>query len=216
MPEQNKNKEVVSKYQGEANPDQEILKLGRKITDVVAHKLKGVTSNDPEYWGLREVLTHEEAVVLNKMKLRKLYTMEELIKMNPDIEPAELQKMYDTMAIKGIIEYDYGDNYNDDGPIKDAPKIKRYKLSFFVPGSAELFNSTYQQIDEKPPVASFFERMTFIPLAGVTEMVPPGGDGIGMHVIPVEKAIEFNNEAIKLEKISYWLKKYSGHLSAGT
>ncbi len=216
MPEQNKNKEVVSKYQGEANPDQEILKLGRKITDVVAHKLKGVTSNDPEYWGLREVLTHEEAVVLNKMKLRKLYTMDQLIKMNPEIEPAELQKMYDTMAIKGIIEYDYGDNYNDDGPIKDAPKIKRYKLSFFVPGSAELFNSTYQQIDEKPPVASFFERMTFIPLAGVTEMVPPGGDGIGMHVIPVEKAIEFNNEAIKLEKISYWLKKYSGHLSAGT
>lgn len=29
--------------------------------------------------------------------------------------------------------------------------------------------------------------MTYIPLAGITQMVPPGGGGIGMHVIPVEK-----------------------------
>ncbi len=216
MPEQNKNKNVISKYQGEKNPDEEILKLGRKITDVVAHKLKGVTSNDPEYWGLKEVVSHEEAVVLNKMKLRKFYTMPQLIKMNPDIEPSKLQKMFDTMAVKGIIEYDYGDRYDDDGPIKNAPREKRYKISFFVPGSAELFNSTYKQIDDKPPVASFFERMTFIPLAGITQMVPPGGDGIGMHVIPVEKEVEFNNGAEKIEKISYWLKKYNGHLSAGT
>jgi len=31
-----------------------------------------------------------------------------------------------------------------------------------------------------------------------------------MHVIPVEKAIESENEAIGLEKISYWLEKYEG------
>lgn len=216
MPEQNKNKNVISKYQGEKNPDKEILKLGRKITDVVAHKLKGLTSNDPEYWGLREVITHEEAVVLNKMKLRKFYTIEELIKMNKNIEPAKLQKMFDEMSVKGIVEYDYGDHYTDEGPIKDAPHIKRYRICFFVPGSAELFNSTRKQINDNPPVASFFERMTFIPLAGITQMVPPGGDGIGMHVIPVEKAVDFENKAIKLERISYWLKKYDGHISAGT
>ena len=29
-----------------------------------------------------------------------------------------------------------------------------------------------------------------------------------MHVIPVEKAIETENEAVGLEKISYWLHKY--------
>jgi hypothetical protein len=57
--------------------------------------------------------------------------------------------------------------------------------------------------------------MTFIPLAGITQMVPPGGDGIGMHVIPVEEAVNFQNEAVKLERISYWLKKYEGHISAG-
>lgn len=214
MPEQ--SKKIISKYQGEKNPDKEILKLGRKITDVVAHKITGITSNDPEYWGLREIVTHDEAVILNKMKLRKFYTIEELIKMNPKIEPITLQKMFDEMAIKGIVEYDYGDYYNDDGPIKDAPRIKRYRICFFVPGSAELFNSTRAQIEKNPAVTSFFERMTFIPLAGITQMVPPGGDGIGMHVIPVEKAVDFENKAIKLERISYWLKKYDGHISAGT
>ena len=69
MPEQ--NKKIIPIHQGEENPDEEILKLGRKITDVVAHKLKGITTNDPEYWGLKEVVTTEMAKVLNKMKLRK-------------------------------------------------------------------------------------------------------------------------------------------------
>lgn len=42
--------------------------------------------------------------------------------------------------------------------------------------------------------------MTFLPLAKVTPMVPPGGAGIGMHVIPVEKAINMQNETINIEK----------------
>ena len=213
MPEQ--NKKIIPIHQGEENPDEEILKLGRKITDVVAHKLKGITTNDPEYWGLKEVVTTEMAKVLNKMKLRKFYTFEQLLEMNKDYEPVSLQKLLDEMAKIGILEYDYGDNYNDDGPILDRPKIKRYRVCFYVPGSAELFNSTKDRIAKNPAVTTFFERMTFIPLAGVTQMVPPGGDGIGMHVIPVEKAVEFENQAIKLEKISYWLKKYDGHISAG-
>lgn len=56
------------------------------------------------------------------------------------------------------------------------------------------------QMDEHPQVAAFFERMTFLPLEKITPMVPPGGAGIGMHVIPVEKAIETENEAVGLEK----------------
>ncbi len=212
MPEQSKL--IKPAYQGEENPDEEILKLGKKITDVVPHKIKGVTSNDPEYWGLKEVVSHEMAVVLNKMKLRKFYTFEQLLKMNPDYDAIKLQKLLDDMADVGIIEFDYGDNYDDNGPT-DAPRIKRYRICYFVPGSAELFNSTKDKIAKNPTVASFFERMTFVPLAGVTQMVPPGGDGIGMHVIPVEKAIPVDQESVKLEHISYWLKKYSGHLSAG-
>lgn len=213
MPEQ--NKKIISKYQGEANPDERYLKLGRKITDAMGHKISGVTSDDPEYWGLREVLTPEMCDVANKMKLRQHYTFEQLLEMNKELEAIELQKLLDEMAVIGILEYDYGDNYDHDHELKDRPRIRRYRLPFYVPGSAELFNSSVDRIAKNPAVASFFERMTFIPLAGITQMVPPGGDGIGMHVIPVEKAIDAESQSIDLEHISYWLKKYDGHISAG-
>ena len=212
MPEQ--NQKVISKYQGE-KANKKYIKLGKKVTDVVVHKLGKMTSNDPEYWGMKEILTEEMVDVANKMKLRKFYTFEQLMKKNKDMDPAHLQKVLDAMAVTGFLEYDYGDHYDDNGPIPGAPKEKRYRICFYVPGSAELFNSSKDRIDKNPAVASFFERMTFIPLAGITENVAPGGMGIGMHVIPVEKAIEAEREAVKLEKISYWLKKYDGHISAG-
>lgn len=213
MPEQ--NKKIISKYQGDKNPDERYLKLGRKITDAMGHKISGVTSDDPEYWGLREVLTPEMCDIANKMKLRQHYTFEQLLEMNRDYEAIDLQKILDEMSYIGILEYDYGDNYDHTHELKDRPRIRRYRLPFYVPGSAELFNSSVDRIAKNPAVASFFERMTFIPLAGITQMVPPGGDGIGMHVIPVEKAIDAESQSIDLEHISYWLKKYEGHISAG-
>ena len=130
MPEQ--SKKVISKYQGEQNPDKRYLKLGKKITDVVVHKITGITSDDPEYWGLREVLTPQMCDVANKMKLRKYYTLDELVKMNKEIEPAELQKLLEEMSVIGILEYDYGDNYDHYGELKDKPRIKRYRVPFFV------------------------------------------------------------------------------------
>lgn len=214
MPKQ--NDKIISKYQGEDPMLKKYAKLGKKITDVVPHKLFGVSADDPEYWGLREVLTPEMVDVALKMKVRKHYTVEELIKLNKGLEPAKLQTLLDQMADIGILEYDYGDRYTHDGPINDGkPKVRRYRLPFFVPGSAELMNSTVARIEKNPAVASFFERMTFIPLAGVTQMVPPGGDGIGMHVIPVEKAIEAENQSLDIEHISHWMKKYEGHIAAG-
>ena len=225
MPEiYRKNPATISKYEGmELKTEEEkrifkkYAKLAKKITDNVESKLGGIKVTSPEWWGLREILTEDEVDVLNRMKLRKWYTFEQLVEMNKSqFEPVKLKEIIDLASVHGIIEYDYGDNYNDDGPTKEKdPKDKRYRLSFFVPGSAELFNSSKDRIEKNPAVASFFERMTFLPLEKITSMVPPGGDGIGMHVIPVEKAIEANNEAVKLEKISYWLKKYKGHVSAG-
>ncbi len=211
------NDKVVSKYYGEQGYEyeKEFKQLGKKITDVVVHKVTGIKTTDPEYWGLREVLNIDQVRVLLKMKQRKHYTFEELMKKFPELEPARLQQLLDELSVIGFIEYDYGDNYAWDHPEEDKPKIKRYMLSYFVPGSAELLNSSHDRIAKNPAVTSFFERMTFIPLAGITEMLPPGGGGVGMHVIPVEKAIEFNNEAIDVEKISHWMKKYEGHIAAG-
>ena len=65
--------------------------------------------------------------------------------------------------------------------------------------------------DNHPAVASFFERMTFIHLAGVTLLLPEGRGGIKMHVIPIKKAIEIENESINIEQISYWLSKTVCH-----
>ena len=211
------NPDTISKHEGEKDFNKKYAKLARKITDNVKTKIGGVKSTSPEYWGLRELLTEEEVDIGLTMKLRKWYTLKELYALNKkQFTKKEFKKTIDLMAVHGILEYDYGDHYDDNGPTQEKnPKEIRYRLSFFVPGSAELFNSSVDRIEKNPPVASFFERMTFLPLEDITPMVRPGGDGIGMHVIPVEKEVEMNRQALNLEKISYWLKKYDGHLSAG-
>ena len=217
MPEiYRQNPATISKYEGEKNPNKKYLKLARKITDNVEVKLLGCKSTSPEYWGMREVLSEDEVIILLTLKQRKWYTFEQMYAKNKKkFDAATFQKVVNDMCVHGILEYDYGDHYDDNGPIKDAPKEKRYRLSYYVPGSAELFNSSVDRIEKNPPVASFFERMTFLPLEHITSMVAPGGMGIGMHVIPVEKEVQMSNESVKLEKISYWLQKYDGHLSAG-
>ncbi|MBQ1367455.1 MAG: pyridine nucleotide-disulfide oxidoreductase, partial [Firmicutes bacterium] len=210
------NPETISRHNGEKDFKPEYAKLARKITDNVKHKIRGIKATDPEYWGLRELITEDEVTIANKMVLRKWYTYERLCEMNKEFTPERVKEIIDLMAVHGLMEYDYGDHYDDNGPTKEKdPKDLRYRISFFVPGSAELFNSSVDRIDKNPPVASFFERMTFLPLEDITPMVRPGGDGIGMHVIPVEKEVAMHNEALDLEKISYWLQKYEGHLSAG-
>jgi len=202
-----------------------IVKLGRKITDVAGHIFGGVKVEDPEYWGLAEIITDEMADVALTMKKRHHYTFAELCQLNQisKEKEAEFQKLLDEMSYIGLIEYDYGNHYDHNG--RTAPQSeRRYCLPMFVPGSAELFNMEEQpdrkdqsnkRLENHPDIAAFFERMTYIPLEGITQMVPPGGAGVGMHVIPVEKAISMENEAIDIEKLSYWLSKYEGKIGAG-
>ena len=182
-------------------PRENLLKLGSMITNRIGLK---TTVDDPEYWGLDGVMTDEMVDVALKMGVRKPKTIEQLMKLTK-MERQPLQKLLDDMSWLGIIEYNWE---NLDG--KNPAHEKRYILPLFVPGSAEFLNMRRSQIDEHPEVAAFCERMTMLPLEKITPMVPPGGAGIGMHVIPVEKAIETEQEAIGLEKISYWLHKYEG------
>ena len=183
------------------HPRENLLKLGSMITNRIGLK---ATADDPEYWGLASVMTDEMVEVALKMGVRKPKTTEQLMKLTK-MEREPLEKLLTEMAWLGIVEYNWE---NLDG--KNANHEKRWILPLFVPGSAEFLNMRKSQIDQNPEVAAFFERMTFLPLEKITPMVPPGGSGIGMHVIPVEKAIESENEAIGLEKISYWLDKYEG------
>ena len=225
-------------YKGDPAPREKILKLGKKVTDVVAHKLKGITSDDPEYWGLAAILTDEMADVALTMKVRVPYSVEQLMKMNK-VSPENRESfvaLLDEMSYIGLLEFDYGYHYDHNGRTAPPDKERRYILTMFVPGSAEMFNmeecdnrsdnpsynergeiSNYNKRlhDEHPDVGYFFERMTYIPLEGVTHLLPPGGGGVGMHVIPVEKAIEMENTSVDLEHLSYWLKKYEGHIGVG-
>ena len=189
-------------------PREKIVKLGRMITDRVPAKLGGVTGNDPEYWGLAGLVTDEMADVALKMGVRKPKTFAQLQKLT-GLETEKLEKLLADMSLIGLLEYNWE---NLDG--KNPSHEKRWILPQFVPGSAEFFNMRMEQIEEHPEVAAFFERMTFLPLEKITPMVPPGGAGIGMHVIPVEKAIETENQTACVEHISHWLKKYEGKYAA--
>lgn len=187
----------------DAQPREKILKLGRMITDRIPAKLHGLTAEDPEYWGLAGVVTDEMADVALKMKVRKPMTLSELVKATG--KPAEeLEPLLYQMSCVGLLEYNWENERHE----------KQYVLPMFVPGSAEFFNMHKQQIQDNPEVTAFFERMTFLPLEHITAMVPPGGAGIGMHVIPVEKAIETENRSADIEHISHWLKKYEGKYAA--
>ena len=208
----------------ETAPREKILKLGKKITDVVEHKLGKLNASDAEYWGLAGVVTDEMADIALSMKLRTPYTVEELWRMNKvtDEQKPHFQELLDQMSYIGLLEYDYGYHYDHNG--RTAPQSeRRYILPMFVPGSAELFNMEEDadlsgrnpRLEQHPELAKFFERMTYVPLAGKTHLLPPGGGGVGMHVIPVEKAISMENQTLDIDHLSYWLKKYEGHIGMG-
>ena len=178
-----------------------ILKLGQMITDRIGHK---VTVNDPEYWGLAEVLTDEMAEVCLSMKVRKPMTLEEIAKKSGK-DKDRVQKLLDEMSVIGMIEYNW----------ENEDRHKQYVLPMFVPGCAEFMMMNKKQTEEHPVIADFFENMSRLPLEKVTPMVPPGGSGIGMHVIPVEKAIPAHQESASVEHISHWLKKYKDKYAVG-
>lgn len=182
-----------------------IAKLSKKITDRIPQKLglKKITRNDPEYWGLAGVLTDEEAELAVKLGVRKPKTLAEIVKLS-GLEEKKCEALLEEMSRKGLLEYNW-----------ENPKHeKQYVLPMYVPGCAEFFNMNANILDSNPEMGTFFEHMSRLPLEKITPFVPEGGAGIGMHVIPVEKAIEMENESVDLEHISHWLNKYEGKYAA--
>lgn len=115
-----------------------------------------------------------------------------------------LEDILAKMSYTGLIEYNWENPQHE----------KQYVLPMYVPGSAEFTNMNAELLEEHPELGRFFERMSRLPLEKVTPMVPPGGAGIGMHVIPVEKAISMENQTASVEHISHWLDKYDGKYAA--
>ena len=186
-------------------PREIILKLGKMITNRIPVKLgmQKLTKYDPEYWGLSLLLTDEMAEIALKMGVRKPRTFDELLKLTGK-DPQTLEKLLEEMSFAGVIEYNW----------ENPTRTKQWVLPMFVPGSAEFSNMNDTILKKYPEMGRFFERMSRLPLEKVTPMVPPGGAGIGMHVIPVEKAIETENQSVSVEHISHWLDKYEGKYAA--
>ncbi|MBE5840504.1 MAG: FAD-dependent oxidoreductase [Butyrivibrio sp.] len=184
------------------DPEKEklVLKLATMITDRYVKKLTGKINNrDPEYWMLDMILTKEQVkFLINFKKTRVPYSIPELAQMN-NMSEEETTKMVERLRWIGIIEQNRA---------KTSDKHLQYELPIFVPGSAEFMMMQEKLTDEFPQLATFFNLMTQLPLAGITQMVPPGGAGIGMHVIPVEKAIELENQSVPVEHLSRWIDMY--------
>lgn len=206
------DKELYPDYEyPEFTPDlnepyrESIAKLGKKITDRIPQKLglKKIEKTDPEYWGLAGVLTDEEAELALKLGVRKPKTLPQIVKLS-GMEEKKCEELLKQMSVKGILEYNWEN---------EAPE-KQYVLPMYVPGCAEFFNMNANILKSNPEMGIFFEHMSRLPLEKITPFVPEGGAGIGMHVIPVEKAIEMENQSIDLEHISYWLDKYDGKYAA--
>lgn len=178
-----------------------ILKLGQKITDRLGVK---VSVHDPEYWGLAGVLTDEMAEVCLSMKVRKPMTAQEIA--NKRHKPIErVEQLLKEMGVIGMIEWNR----------ENADHHIQYVLPMFVPGCAEFMMMNAKQVEEHPELADFFENMSRLPLEKITPMVPLGGSGVGMHVIPVEKAIPAQQQSASVEHISYWLNKYKDKYAVG-
>ena len=225
MPEM--SKKYIPAHMHDKAPNPKLLKFVRGVTDRFDGKLKGIKTEDPEYWGFacifEDEMTETEREnaldLLLEMKVRKKYPFSEMLKMcaKHSMNEETAYGIMTKLAVLGMLEYDYGDKYTKDGSVPGTTYSKEdrhYWVPLFVPGSAEYTNMNTQLMDRHPELAMFFERMTFLPLAGITQMVPPGGAGIGMHVIPVEQAISMENTTADIEHISYWLKKYEGHIGA--
>lgn len=199
---------IIPKYTpGDPEKEEAILKLGARITDRYAVKFANMMkTDDPEFWALNAVLTKEEAIFLERSfpKLRTGHSVEELAKTN-NMTVEETQKMCEHLGWIGIIE-----------SVRDNPEGRlEWSLPVFVPGSAEFMVMNDELTDQHPELLTFFNLMTQMPLENITQMVAPGGSGIGMHVIPVEKAIETCNESVSIEHISHWLDKYEGKIGVG-
>ena len=156
-----------------------LFDLGKMITDRLPYKfgVKRLTEEDPEYIILDRACSNDEiAEVMLKMGLRKPKTTAEIAKLTGKSEERIVELLTDA-AMHGIVEYNWENPQHE----------KQWYVQLFVPGIAEMTNMVLDQVEKYPELAESFNKMTFLPLEGKTHLMPPGGNGIGMHVIPVER-----------------------------
>ncbi len=191
-----------------ADPEKEklMIQFVKMVTSRYVDKLKrNIKGTDPEIFVMDELFTKEQVkFLLSFKKPRVNLSFEEICKRN-NMTEEECRKTLDYVMWAGFVETN---RENPEGKLE-------YDVPIFVPGIAEFVLMNDELTEKFPNVATFFNFLTQAPLENVTPMVPLGGAGIGMHVIPVEKAIETESTSVSVEHISHWLDKYDGKYSVG-
>ncbi|MCE5211032.1 MAG: FAD-dependent oxidoreductase [Deltaproteobacteria bacterium] len=170
---------------------QKIVALAQKI----ASSKKEFTQQDPEYYALECVVTDEQADVALNMDVRVPISPAKLSqKSGKSIE--ETTRILEELLVIGVVE-----------ATREHGELE-YTLPIFVPGVMEFMVMNVAQVEKYPQIARAFEQLSLQPLKGATPMIPVGGGGLGMHVIPVETAIPAETKTASYEQLSHWLKKY--------
>lgn len=176
-----------------------IQKLGLHITD--RKGVKEIKTSDPEYYGLAPWVSDDMAEIALTMKVHKKYTLDSLKKLNPRHSEEELVGLLEKLAEVGVVEYKFENEWAATGE-------RMYQLPPFIVGSGEYVGMRRDMTAKHPEGIMMFDRMAFDTLKGVTQLVPPGGGGMAMHVVPVESAIPAKSHAVDSERLSRWLDKY--------
>ena len=173
-----------------------VKKLAVLITDSIPRKLPGkMKENHMDFWILDRLLTKDEVKFMLSFKQRRVgLTTKELAERN-SMSEEEAQKIIDHLVWIGIVEQ------NRD----NADQHIQYWIPKWVVGSGEYMVEHPTLCDTNPEVATMFNLAPQEPLELAAKLVPPGGAGIGMHVIPVEKAIDPKVESASVEHLSHWI-----------
>ena len=168
-----------------------IVALAQKI----ASSSKEFTQQDPEYYALECVVTDEHADVALQMDVRVPISPLMLSqKSGKSLE--DTTRILEELLVIGVVE-----------ATREHGELE-YTLPIFVPGVMEFMVMNVKQVEKYPQIARAFEQLSLQPLKGATPMIPVGGGGLGMHVIPVEQAIPAETKTATYEQLSHWLKKY--------
>ena len=168
-----------------------IVALAQKI----ASSPKEFTQEDPEYYALECVVTDEHADVALQMDVRVPISPLMLSqKSGKSLE--DTTRILEELLVIGVVE-----------ATREHGELE-YTLPIFVPGVMEFMVMNVKQVEKYPQIARAFEQLSLQPLKGATPMIPVGGGGLGMHVIPVEQAIPAETKTASYEQLSHWLKKY--------
>ncbi len=166
-----------------------------RLAQIVTNSKKQYTEEDPEYYGMACVVTDEQAEVAICMKRRTPTPLETLAKKSGKTLE-RTQELVDELCDIGVLE-----THMVDGKTM-------YWLPIFVPGIMENMVMNIKQAEAHPEIARAFERLSWVPVAPRAHLVPMGGAGTGMHVIPIEAAIPSGTKTASYEELSSWLKKY--------